>query len=254
MEISQPCDETPSLKVAVCLLLCDRKAHMQTVALPSMLGQDYENCIFYVNIQRDMGATEPDREKYKPLIDALDASGRPYHLDFWQWNESTWWKKPAFDQDQARLVPIVMARNMSVDFSLDIGAEKMMFVDSDMKIPKNSVSTFLSYSQFSHMGGLVPGRGAHKEARYVFQPTVEHPDRIECDHGNIGFSFIDRHVFSRLRFRRGVHPTKGHPQSDDPNFCSDAEIVHRFGRHQIIKSLVASHEDDTVTPWGGAQF
>lgn len=176
--------------------------------------------------------------------------------DIWNY-ESNWHKKPQFDQDQARLVPIVRGRNDSIECALDVGAEYILFVDSDMVIPQNTITKLMSHNK-PMVGGFVKGRNDHKEASYIFgneRGTLDLPnDLVECDHGNIGFVLIKKEVFEVLKFRRGRSQRKGNLQSDDPNYCEDAEILG-YGRHVVDKSVKVEHIDETQIPFGnGAQF
>jgi hypothetical protein len=237
-------------KVLVCVLHCDRKHHNRLVPVKSIAALDYDNFEVYYNIE----TKEPD--DWKDLIAFSHPIMPKVHYDFWNY-QSNWWKKPQFDQDQARLVPIVRGRNDSIECALDVGAEYILFVDSDMIIPANTITKLMSHNK-PMVGGFVKGRNDHKSASYIFgneRGTKDLPnDLVECDHGNIGFVLIKKEVFEVLKFRRGRSQRKGHLQSDDPNYCEDAEILG-YGRHVVDKSVKVEHIDETVIPFeNGAQF
>lgn len=241
-------------KVLVCVLHCDRKWHNRMHSVESISNLDYDNYEVYLNIE-----TIPENVSYNrwnDLITGFTNNGKTLHYDFWHY-ESSWHKKPQFDQDQARLVPIVRGRNDSIECALDVGAEYILFVDSDMVIPPNTIKKLMSHNK-PMVGGFVKGRNDHKTASYIFgneRGLIDLPnDLVECDHGNIGFVLIKKEVFEILKFRRGRSQRKGHLQSDDPNYCEDAEILG-FGRHVVDKSVKAEHIDETQIPFGnGAQF
>lgn len=238
-------------KVLVCVLHCDRKWHNRLTPGESIKNLDYLNFEVYLNIETT------DQSKWADLVNQFE--GLALHTDFWNY-QSSWSKKPQFDQDQARLVPIVRGRNDSIECALEVGADYLLFVDSDMIIPADTITRLMSHNR-PMVGGLVKGRNDHKSARYVFgneRGVIPLKDEngvknglLECDHGNIGFVLIKREVFGVLKFRRGWSQRKGvtHLQSDDPNYCEDAEILG-FGRHVIDTNVEAKHIDETVLEFG----
>lgn len=257
------------MKILIAVLHCDRKAHDQLTGLESLKNLDYgeHELIYYFNIQTEKPkGFEPlikaVSEWEPPVIikseDPLTVVSYPVHYDLWNINWSTWWKRPSFDQDQARLFPICIARNMAIDAALDLRCDKLMFVDSDMIVPSNTI-TKLSSHPYPMVGGLVPGRNNHKDLFYKFYEEGGEKDLgnglIEVDHGNIGFCMIDRKVFEVLRFRRGPHATRGHLQSDDPNYCFDALHKWGFGRHVLDTTVIPKHIDDNVNDFkNGSQY
>lgn len=246
--------ETP--KVLVACLHCDRKAHNQLVPHQSIAALTYQNKIIYYSIETE------DEQAFAPLFKAIkDHKELTVHTDTWKF-ASSWWRKPAFDQDQQRLVPICIARNMSVEAALGLGCDYLMFVDSDMTIEPDTIERFLETANKYNrpiVFGHVQGRNDHKHAEYVFggkHGLIELGDGVvELHHGNIGFAMIHLSVFEKLRFRHGPHITDNSVQSDDPNFISDA--VHALGMawpvlHRAIKAF---HKDEEILPFeGGAQY
>lgn len=239
-------------KVLVCVLHCDRKHHNRLVPLESIANLQYDNFEVYYNIE----TKQPDN--WKDLITLSYPKFKKLWYDFWNY-ESNWWKKPEFDQDQARLVPIVRGRNDAIECALDVNADYILFVDSDMIIPPHTITRLMSHN-LPMVGGLVKGRNDHKSARYIFGNERGEVDLgnglIQCDHGNIGFVLIKRDVFGVLKFRRGWSQVKGvnHKQSDDPNYCEDAERMG-FGRHVVDTQVQVQHIDETVLPFNhGAQY
>lgn len=237
-------------KVLIAVLHCDRKHHNRLVPVESICNQDYPNYEIYYNIE----SKHP--ETFHDLIAMTYPRCSKLWYDFWSY-ESNWWKKPEFDQDQARLVPIVRGRNDAIECALDVGAEYLLFVDSDMVIPKDTISRLIAHNK-PMVGGYVPGRNDHKHVHYIFGNVGGIKDLgnglKECDHGNIGFVLIRKDVFSTLKFRRGADRQRGNLQSDDPNYCFDA-LYNGFGRHIIDTNVVVQHVDETEIPFeDGAQF
>jgi glycosyltransferase involved in cell wall biosynthesis len=218
------------------------------IPLESITLLDYPNYEVYYNIETK------DKDNWKDLIAASYPRLPKLYYDFWNY-ESNWWKKPEYDQDQARLVPIVRGRNDAIECALDVGAEYILFVDSDMVIPQNTIKKLMSHNK-PMVGGYVPGRNEHKNVHYIFGDIKDlDNDLKECDFGNIGFVLIKWELFSKLRFRRGPDRIKGGDmQSDDPNYCFDA-LYNGFGRYYIDTSVRPTHIDDNVLDFkSGAQY
>lgn len=235
-------------KVLVCVLHCDRKYHNRMIPLESITLLDYPNYEVYYNIETK------DKDNWKDLIAASYPRLPKLYYDFWNY-ESNWWKKPEFDQDQARLVPIVRGRNDAIECAIDVGAEYILFVDSDLAIPQNTIKKLMSHNK-AIIGGYVPGRNDHKHVHYIFGEVKELGDGLkECDFGTTGFCLIHYSLFSTLRFRRGPGRVNGGDmQSEDPNFCSDA-FHNGFNRFIIDTTVVPIHVDDNVLKFNnGAQY
>ena len=239
-------------KVLICILHCDRKAHHQKVCLDSVYNQQYDNYEVYHNIETI------DKNNFTELLEYTKDKKINTHFDFWHY-DSSWWQKPKFDQDQARLVPIVQGRNRSIEIAIDLNFNYLLFVDTDMIIPHDSITRLLNRGK-DMIGGYVKGRNDHKHAEYIFGSQggiKEFEDGlVECDHGNIGFCLISRKVFEVLKFRRGSHCTMpGHLQSDDPNYCFDWHLIWKGDRHFIDKNVHAIHIDEEIIPFNhGAQY
>lgn len=231
-------------KVVVATLLCDRKVRSQLVAIPRMLkivGADR----LYINIESNYQDQE-FKAAYRPLRELLAAgTPLPVDMDVWSW-ESTWRKRPSYDQDQLRLDGIVMARNMARAYMLRMDATHLLFIDADVVVEPDGLQKLLALDH-AVCGGLVPGRGAHSHRNYVFGPqrlVPEHPDVIECTHGTCGYMLLRRDVLSTLAFRFGAsRETPGRALSEDPAFCSDA-FLNGFGRYWIHRLASAEHWDD----------
>lgn len=243
------------LKILIACLHCKRKVHNQLIPHNSILNLHYQNKAVYYNIETD------DTLAFAPLFAEIDKE--QIHTDVWQF-KSSWWKKPEFDQDQQRLVPICIARNMSIEAALGMNAEWLMFIDSDMTCPPDTLSKFIETANNYNrkvVFGEVKGRNNHKEAEYFFPGKYGSEAKNlgnnvwELHHGNIGFAVIHRSVFEKLRFRHGPHITDNSYQSDDPNFISD--MVHSLGEDWPVldRNIKATHIDEEILPFGsGAQY
>jgi hypothetical protein len=239
------------MKVLIAVLHCDRKAHNQLFSLDSIYHQDFNDYAVYHNVETE------DMRNFFALMDIVREYPVKTYYDFWNY-DSTWWKQPVYDQDQARLVPICEARNRSIECAIDLQAENLLFVDADMQIPLDTITRLLARDK-DLVGGYVRGRNDHKGAEYIFGHVNGIQDLgnglIECDHGNIGFVMIKRKVFEVLRFRRGRHCTLGHLQSDDPNYCFDWLEMWHGERFYVDKNVQAIHKDETKIPFfQGAQY
>lgn len=235
--------------ILVSTLLCDRKNHFQMNAADTLRKLTYQDKICYFNIE----SSNPD-QFFSQLLDSLPTLGLPYHVDIWQM-VSTWCKKPEFDQDQARLVPIVNARNMTIAAATCLGASHIFQVDSDVIVPPDSIERLLALDH-PICGGMVPGRGDHKHVMYQSPdvPTHLNDTVIDVGHGTCGFMLISRDVFTRLRYRVGPSIVSDMWISEDPAFCEDANVLLKKGKMRLDLSLVAQHLDDPTMPFQASQF
>jgi hypothetical protein len=225
------------------VLLCDRKAHSQLEAVPRLGELTYPDTVLYLNVE-----TEDFDAHFSGLKAWLQTCKLPYHLDTWTWT-STWFKKPQYDQDQARLTPIVMARNMCIEAAMRLGATHLFQVDADVLVPKHSIERLLEL-KWPICGGIVPGRGVHSHVKYIFgeQRPIE-PDVIEVGYGTAGFCLIERRVFQWLRYRWGPSSYDSKVMlSEDPAYAEDAHLVWSFGRWRLATDLVAEHHDNPGDP------
>ena len=239
--------------IVVATLLCDRKKSSQLVGIPaaSQLEGDIR---LYVNIECPHGGDQ-FKEEYAPLMNFIQSeSPVMVDTDVWRW-DSTWRQSPQHDQDQRRLHPIVIARNMARAYMLDQGASHILFVDADVIVRPDGLQKLLSLDR-PLCGGFVPGRGAHSHVWYVFgdpKPVEGHPNVIECVHGTCGYMLVRRDLMSTLAFRAGLsREDMQTPLSEDPAFCSDA-FVNGFGRFWIHRDAIAQHWDDPKNPFTGNQ-
>lgn len=238
------------MTVVVATLMCDRKRHSEMIGLPAMLRLRGD-CAFYVNYETNLVRapfTTPGTEPWAESIAALHESGRPWEYDTWS-ASSTWRDAPQFDQDQARLEPICIARNMARTYAIATGATHLVFVDADVVVRPDGLERLLALD-VPLCGGYVPGRGAHSSGRYVFGERMRRDNLIFCKHGTLGYSLIRRDLFEVLPFRHGPHPLPEHRGtylSEDPAFAADAEIY--YGAEWVIDmGCTAEHIDNPHEP------
>lgn len=236
--------------ILVSTLLCDRKSHFQQAAFDTHKQLAYQDKISYFNIE----TSNPDLN-FSWLLQALADSSLKYHVDIWQM-VSTWCPKPQFDQDQARLVPIITARNMSIAAATCLAASHIFQVDADVIVPQDSIERLLALNH-PICGGMVPGRGDHKHVFYQSgdTPTCVSDGVIDVAHGTCGFMLISRDIFTRLRFRTGPsNLSPGVWLSEDPAFTEDANFLLKMGKMRLDQSLEAKHLDDPTMPFKSSQF
>jgi hypothetical protein len=175
---------------------------------------------------------------------------RDIKLQEW-WFEGAGKVKRKFDQDnEARLTPICIARNMCLDFAQQGGYDYILFVDSDVIVPKNMMDLF--NSPYKIKGGLIKGRGAHKHALYKFYPQEEIGEYTKCHYGSCGSLAIHKDIFWRVRFRWGLPIDGNQVCSEDPIFASDCR--HLFNEFWYINNnLIHEHIGD-FEPHEAAQF
>lgn len=244
--------------IAVATLGCDRKASDGFPSWPALFELDGDYWLYF-NYERT--PQQLCESLYEPLhiIETANAKNgeRKYSFDVWCWHSNyagaIWRNLPRFDQDQARLASIVCARNMCIEFAMQTDASHLLFVDADIIPPKDTIPKLLQCMQdyqCDAVGGLVYGRGVHKDARYVFQEKSRDRNHgypvIYCEHANIGFTMISRRLFEATRFRWGTsHYPDGRVSmtSDDPSFHLDSFI--KFGKWMYVREdVVGQHVGD----------
>jgi hypothetical protein len=182
--------------------------------------------------------------------------------DIWNWRTlgTSWRATPKFDQDQARLASIVVARNMAIEYAMQTEASHLLFIDADIVPPLDIIPRLLEVGRDA-VGGLVYGRGVHQSMRYVQGEKRRYTQGsplytlIEAEHGNIGFCMISRKLFENVRFRYGTsnYPDgRCHMISDDPAFHLDVFI--KFGEWMVVREDVVGTHLGTLTQSDVSQF
>lgn len=235
------------MTVIAATLLTDRKPAWP-VALDYLLNEPLIEKV-YVNIETN----ESDLAHYLPVIQALDVSDKPYDVDYWSVFHSTWMTTPRYDQDAARFMPIARGRNMALDWAivqtmLNLDVSHLLFVDSDVRPHPRGLERLLALDK-PLCGGLVPGRGAHSQARYVFGEKERNGPILRCDHGTSGYLLIHRSIFEVLRFRAGpcVYQREVF-LCDDPAYATDAVHYGLADGWYIDTRATADHVDDPDHP------
>lgn len=229
-----------TMSVLAATLLCDRKMEQQYIGPPAhaaVRGVDH----YYLNIE----TARPD--SWGPVHWSL-----PTTLE--TWSRSGWsGTQPQFDQDQRRLLYIVTARNMAVDFAQIGGYEWLLFLDADVLPQPDGLERLLATHK-KLCGGLVPGRGVHSGSRYVYNEEGMSDGLIKCSHGTCGYMLIHRSIFEVLRFRFGPHQQQRQVMlSEDPAYCADARTLGLVDGFYIDPQTTAEHQG-SLNPGQVAQF
>lgn len=151
-----------------------------------------------------------------------------------------------------RLPRICAGRNFVQDYAMRIGASRVLFLDTDTRVPGDCISKLLEV-EWPMVGGEVPQYGLHGDeveciprrpppadsnGAYVSPPPTpdEYYDFPVQRHWNTaGFLLVGREVFRQVRWR--VDGDAG--MTDDP--CYDADAT-RLGFPTLVrKDVVGSH-------------
>jgi hypothetical protein len=224
------------MKIVVATLVCDFKAYSVQRVIENNLALAGNKTV-YLNIESD------SPEGYEHL------TSKGIVWDAWNW-KSAWRGERGYDQDQGHRLPaICIARNMARDFAMRHDADAILYVDSDVLIPKNSIPRLWETGK-NIVGGLVPGRGAHSHVFYT--GSGQHRQQVdenmlELDYATAGFVLIRKPVYRAIAWRWGdTHEGDG-PISEDPLFGYDARKAG-FGWWYVCTDLVAEHLDDADRP------
>ncbi|HUP03497.1 MAG TPA: hypothetical protein VMU19_05885 [Bryobacteraceae bacterium] len=239
--------------IAVCTLGCDRKID-RLFGWPHLtnLSGDYR---LYYNFEFSNPETARQvAQQVEEILGPGNPRGIQGNLDLWSWRTAvgpSWRRLPGFDQDQARLAPIVCARNMCIDFAMQTGASHLLFIDGDIVPPPDIIPKLLAVNR-SAVGGLVYGRGVHARCPYIFGErrrwTEGEPSYtlVEVENGSIGFTMFSRKLFDAIRVRWGTAGFPGKPDemsSEDRAF--QADVVAKFGEWMCIRTdVVGKHLGD----------
>ena len=235
-------------KIVVATIACDRKAY----SLERVLRRNAEleapegvETLLYLNLETALRAAADCTS----LIPELGLA-----CDIWTWT-SSWRGERERDQDQRHRLPaIVTARNMAREYAMRVGADAILYVDSDVLVPRDSLVRLWAAMGEGHdlVGGWVPGRGCHRHTAYLgsgkgMRPAGE--GRVEVDYATAGFLMVSRPVFSTLAWRWGPPPGEpdGEPWSEDPLYAREAYQAG-FGRWLLLMDLRAEHLDDPAHP------
>lgn len=230
--------------IVVATLLSDIKYATRMTALPAML-QIKGDVKFYVNIETEHGF---EVDWWGDVLEALKNSKRPFDYDRWH-RGGSWWRRQPSDQDTSRLEPICIARNMARTYAMNLHAERLLFIDSDVVVYPNGLEQLMKLD-WPLVGGLVPGRGAHNTAQYVFGVQKRERNLVYCRHGTLGYCLIRSDLFSMVPFRYGPDPLdlKAAWLSEDPAFAHDAAAFHNVPYWIVDMNVRAKHLDDPAHP------
>ena len=248
---------TPGTLIAA-VIACDRLPDAPSLVRPTLeaVAAVEGLCRMYVNVETDRP------ERWTSVRGMLSNAPLPTALEIW--NRSGWeGSRPEANRDQRRLLGIVTARNMAIDYALYQGAEWLLFVDADVTPRADGLSHLLGLGR-PLCGGFVPGRGEHTALHYVFPghmadpawdlPITEREGTIRCGFGTCGYMLIHASVFSRLRFRSNPQGLPGSPAvAEDPAYCHDAVRLGLTDAFYIATQATASHTDGAADQTGAAE-
>lgn len=195
------------MKILAAIICCDYKSYSLQKCIDHVKEAGFDVLVNYEGI-------------IDPRIEGIT------YLQNWEaWGAG--FNQRQFDQDQhARLTPICIARNMCLDFAQQGGYDWILFVDSDVMIPSNTREKLFNCKvDFKIRSGIVPGRGIHSLANYMFYPNVTLGEWQCADYFTCGFMGISKDIFWRLRFRWGLPIKGGDICSEDPLFGDDARQI-----------------------------
>ncbi len=246
-------------KIVVAVIACDFKAYSlervidNNMALESPPGVEL---LHYLNLERGYADADLPGSRMRQYLATFE-DRESTDIDCWTW-ESSWRRPRIADQDQGhRLPPIVIARNMTLDYAKLNGADAVLYIDSDVVVPQNSVVELWKELNTPHgypcniVGGLVPGRGVHGHVYYTGSTgpigVKDRSNLVWVDYGTAGFVMIHSYVFWNVPWRWGKVPDKDEWHSEDPLFAHDVRQLN-MGRWYLRTDLEAEHLDNPDRP------
>ena len=195
------------MKILTAIICCDYKSYSLNQCIESVRKAGFEDILLnYEGI----------------LLDSYPVS----YTQEWIVSGSGFDESRKFDQDQEfRLSRITIARNMCLEFAQLKGYDWILFVDSDVLIPVDTKAILFEDKSYKIRSGIVPGRGIHSQAKYMFYPHEIEGHWQRADYFTCGFMAIHKSVFTKLRFRWGEPIYGGEVASEDPLFGSDARTI-----------------------------
>lgn len=194
-----------------------------------VLSCGFDSVHFFAAIETDARGLAPFTQlilRLKQLSSIGPASG-----SYWTFSVDDHAKKI---DSYNRLVRICTGRNLIHEFALRGDVSHVLFLDSDLEVPADSVSKLMEMD-YPIVGGNVPVyqmTGPKLKDRYTF-PVQEHWNTA-------GFLMVTRDIIRRIRWRADVHGADADGLSDDPCFALDVEQLFGYPTH-VRKDLIGKH-------------
>lgn len=131
-----------------------------------------------------------------------------------------------------RLTRICMGRNLITEYACRVAASHILFLDSDLSVPGDSIEKLLEVDA-PIVGGDVPTYCLHGPS-----DLSRHAFPVERHWNTAGFLLVRREVFKRVRWRHEHFHMTG--LTDDPCYAWDAESLG-FGETLVRKDLIGHH-------------
>lgn len=182
-----------------------------------------EEIRFFASLEVDARGTEP----FTNLLERLTGLGG----EFWTFN-----LEDGVDEidSNTRLPRICMGRNVIIDYALRSGASHILFLDTDLRIPGDSISKLLALD-WPMVAGDMPN--------YMYQEKADAPPLLGYDFpvaehwSPAGYLLVAREVFRKVRWRVDVEAG----MTDDPCFAQDVAALGFPTR--VRKDIWAEHVD-----------
>lgn len=191
------------------------------------------------------------------IVDLLHKQ-RAFFIDYFSFDSTFRTKRSGTQDNTYRLPRIVTCRNFAISFAYDGRYDKILFVDSDVIVPRNTLEDLIALDM-PIVGGIIPGRGKHGHVQYIFDKVLETDEYIKAGNGSCGCMMIDREVFSRLYFRYGDSNLLNKDSlecknddgsfSEDPCYCHDAIALNLADAMYLSKKVICQHLDNPSEPF-----
>lgn len=136
-----------------------------------------------------------------------------------------------------RIRDICAGRNLCIEYAILRDASHILFLDSDLYVPNDSITKLL---EIDHpvVGGDVPSYCLHGP---LIEEGVPEDAQVQEHWNTAGFLLVPQEVFRVVRWRHDYDAGI----SDDPAFAQEV-AAHGFGNEWVRHDLVGNH--DSLVP------
>jgi hypothetical protein len=162
-------------------------------------------------------------------------------------------------QEEKRMDRVIRARNEIIRYALEKDYDYILFVDSDVILPKNTLEILLIHSENIVSGTYIVtdklGVPTPAAKIYIGKELANFPDKLldnkthEVDLVGMGCCLVPKKVFSKIRFRCERGEYGDIKKAEDVCYCEDA--LKQGFKILLDTSLLCTHRISIDSDWEG---